>query len=64
MKTPKKNTSRKSAPAAKKNSVRDASKPISNPGLLSEEEDDDFDLPMNEVDLDGLESFDDDDDDF
>ncbi|MFM6975228.1 MAG: hypothetical protein ACKOW2_00050 [Sphingobacteriaceae bacterium] len=62
MKTPKKNTSKKSTPVAKKKSGLNNDKDMVNPPMLSDEDDDDFDLPMNDLDLDGLDPLDEDDD--
>lgn len=60
MKTPKKNTSKKTAPKAKDNSVAKTNAGKADP-LFIADEDDDFDLPMNELDIDGLDDLDDDD---
>jgi hypothetical protein len=62
MKTPKKNMAKKSAPPAEKKSALSKAKPQSNPGLIGDEDEEDFDLPLNDVDLDDLDSFDEDDD--
>jgi hypothetical protein len=62
MKTPKKNMAKKSAAPAEKKSALSKPKPQSNPGLIEDEEEEDFDLPLNDVDLDDLDSFDEDDD--
>lgn len=62
MKTPKKNTGKKSDSKAKAKSVSSKTAPKANPGFIADDEEDDFDLPMNELELDDLDSFDDDDD--
>ncbi|MEY5068891.1 MAG: hypothetical protein RLZ47_753 [Bacteroidota bacterium] len=53
---------KKSAPPAEKKSALSKPKPPSNPGLIGDEDEEDFDLPLNDVDLDDLDSFDEDDD--
>lgn len=53
---------KKSAPPAEKKSALSKAKPQSNPGLIGDEDEEDFDLPLNDVDLDDLDSFDEDDD--
>ena len=61
MKTPKKNTGNKSAPAAKKKSIVKKTPTQSDPLFIADDEDD-FDLPINDLDIDGLDDLDDDDD--
>lgn len=61
MKTPKKNTTKKSAPAAKKKSGLKNDPHKIDPLFIGDEEDDDFDLPVNDLDIDGLDDIDDDD---
>lgn len=64
MKTPKKTSAKKSAPTAKKNSVLKSKQDNPDEAFMSNENDDDFDLPMNDLDdLGGLDPLDDDDDD-
>lgn len=60
MKTPKKKTVKKSAPAAKNKSGLNSNQEIDGQAFLSDD-DDDFDLPMNDLDLDGLDPLDEDD---
>ncbi len=53
---------KKSAAPAEKKSALSKSKTQSNPGLIGDDDEEDFDLPLNDVDLDDLDSFDEDDD--
>ncbi len=60
MKTPKKNTSKKSAPKATNKSVAKTNSAKPDPLFISDE-DDEFDLPMNDLDIADLDDLDDDD---
>lgn len=64
MKTPKKTTGKKSAPEAKKKSVLNKTQSKTSPGFVADDEEEDFDLPMNDLELDELDAFDEDDDEF
>jgi hypothetical protein len=61
MKTPKKNTVKKSASVAKNKSALNQTPPVANPDFIADE-DDDVEIPLNDLELDELDTFDDEDD--